>query len=187
MVDCQKKSYNEFIDSIKKVKDSRTHKINNSLGVYDSYKWIRKNKWLNIGRPLTEHEFYSIIRTVNNYLVENFLAGHDIKFPYNMGTLELRKYPPTYKINNGKVETNFPIDWDETLKLWYEDKEAFNNKTLVRFDRKELFRVIYNKKYANYTNEAFYEFRVNNDFKRRIHKRVKDGMLDAFTTINNVR
>ena len=31
---------NEFIDSIKKVKKNRIHKVNNSFGVYDSYKWI---------------------------------------------------------------------------------------------------------------------------------------------------
>jgi hypothetical protein len=43
----------------------RYYKVNNSLGVYDAYKWIRKNKWFNIGRPLKEHEFYSIIRKVN--------------------------------------------------------------------------------------------------------------------------
>ena len=55
----------QFKNSIKKNKESRLHKITNSFGVYDSYKWIRKNKWLNIGRPVTEHEFYSIIRTMN--------------------------------------------------------------------------------------------------------------------------
>ena len=47
----------DFLKEIKKVNQSRVHKVNNSLGVYDAYKWIRKNKWLNIGRALTEHEF----------------------------------------------------------------------------------------------------------------------------------
>ena len=61
----------QFKNSIKKNKESRFHKITNSFGVYDSYKWIRKNKWLNIGRPVTEHEFYSIIRTMNKELTKN--------------------------------------------------------------------------------------------------------------------
>ena len=47
--------YDIFKSSIQHLQDNRNHKITNSLGVYDSYKYIRKNKWLDIGRPLTEH------------------------------------------------------------------------------------------------------------------------------------
>lgn len=74
-----------FVNSIKKVNEPRKHKVTNSIGVYSAYKFIRKNKWLNIGRPLTEHEFYSIIRTVNNYLASSFIEGYTIKFPHRMG------------------------------------------------------------------------------------------------------
>ena len=75
----------EFRRQVLKVEGPRVHKVNNSYGVYDAYKYIRKNKWLNIGRPLTEHEFYSIIRTVNNYLASSFIEGYTIKFPHRMG------------------------------------------------------------------------------------------------------
>ena len=34
------------IKEFKKVTCPRQHKVLNSLGIYDSYKWIRKNKWL---------------------------------------------------------------------------------------------------------------------------------------------
>ena len=51
-----------FRRKILKVDDGgHLHKIRNSIGIYDIYKMLRKNKWLNIGRPLTEHEFYTII------------------------------------------------------------------------------------------------------------------------------
>jgi hypothetical protein len=33
-----------FIDDIKKIKEKRNHKIKNSYGVYDAYKYYRKNK-----------------------------------------------------------------------------------------------------------------------------------------------
>lgn len=56
----------EFRRKVLKVDGPRKHKINNSIGVYDLYKHIRKNKWFNIGKPVSEHDFYSIIRTVNN-------------------------------------------------------------------------------------------------------------------------
>ena len=49
-------TFKEFKNKTQKVNESRKHKIRNSLGVYDAYKWLRKNKWLNIGRPLTEKE-----------------------------------------------------------------------------------------------------------------------------------
>jgi len=45
----------------------------NSLGIYDAYKWIRKNKWLNIGQALTEHQFYTIIRSINKLLAQDLI------------------------------------------------------------------------------------------------------------------
>ena len=106
-----------FLNSIKKVNEPRTHKVNNSLGVYNAYKFLRKRKWVDIGRCLTEHEFYSIIRKVNDYLAESFLQGNDIKLPHRMGRIELRKYDVRISLDGEKVKTNLPIDWDKTLKL----------------------------------------------------------------------
>ena len=55
----------EFRRQVLKVDGPRVHKVNNSYGVYDAYKYIRKNKWFDIGQPVTEHQFYSIIRRMN--------------------------------------------------------------------------------------------------------------------------
>ena len=174
------KEISRFVNSIKKVNEHRTHKVNNSLGVYDSYKWIRKNKWLNIGRPLTEHEFYSIIRKVNDYLADSLLHGEDIKLPHRMGRIELRKYNARINFDGNKVKTNLPIDWDRTLKLWYEDDEAYKEKTLVKVEEKEIFKVYYNKQLADYNNQVFYGFNVNRELKKRLKQRIKKGKLDAF-------
>ena len=170
----------DFRKKVLKLDKSRQHKVNNSLGVYDAYKWIRKNKWLDIGRPITEHEFYTIIRQVNNLLAENFLKGRDIVLPHRLGTIELRKYETKMSFNNGKLHTNLPIDWDRTLKLWAEDEEAYKEKMLVKVEEKEIFKVFYNKGKANYNNKSFYEFEVNRDLKRRLKQRIKDGLIDAF-------
>ena len=136
--------YEEFKNSIKKVSSNRTHRVNNSVGVYNIYKIIRKNHWYNIGRPLTEKEFYSIIRTFNKHIADELSKGNDFTLPYKMGILEIRKYSPNITIKDGKLNTPLPIDWDKTLKLWYEDKESYDKKTLVRSDVKEIFRLIYN-------------------------------------------
>lgn len=170
----------DFLSSVRKLNEPRVHKVNCSLGVYDAYKWIRKNSWLNIGRSLTEHEFYSIIRRVNNYLADSFLRGQDIKLPHRMGQLELRKYDVRFSIEDGKVKTNLPIDWDRTLKLWYEDEEAYKERTLVKVEEKEIYKVYYNKQLANYQNMVFYEFKVNRGLKKSIKQRIKEGKLDAF-------
>lgn len=183
MKSCQEekdKGLADFLNSIKKVNEPRTHKVNNSLGVYDAYKFLRKRKWVDVGRYITEHEFYSIIRRVNDYLADSFLHGNDIKLPHRMGRIELRKYDVRVSFDGEKVKTNLPIDWDKTLKLWYEDEEAYKEKTLVKVEEKEIFKVYYNKHLADYNNQVFYEFNINRELKRRLKQKIKEGKIDAF-------
>ena len=174
-------SYKDFKSAIQGLQNTRTHKVTNSLGSYDAYKYIRKNKWFNIGRPLTEHEFYQIIRRINNYLAEELINGNDIIFPNRMGKLELRKRNALPIIDkNGNLKVTYAIDWDNTLKLWYEDEEAFNNKTLVRLPERNIFRIKYNKNTANYNNKSFMEFQVNRNIKVRLKQKIKNNEIDAF-------
>ena len=173
-------NYQEFRSEIQKAGEHRVHKVTGSTGVYDAYKWIRKNKWLDIGRPLKEGEFYRIIRKINQYLADELSNGHEIRLPHRLGTLELRKRPTRVEIVDNKLVTTLPIDWDATLKLWYEDEEAYLNKTLVRVENEEVFKVYYNKGYANYNNKTFYTFKPNRELQRNISKHAKEGTLDAF-------
>ena len=174
-------SYKDFKSAIQGLQNTRTHKVTNSLGSYDAYKYIRKNKWFNIGRPLTEHEFYQIIRRINNYLAEELINGNDVIFPNRMGKLELRKRNALPIIDkNGNLKVTYAIDWDNTLKLWYEDEEAFNNKTLVRLPERNIFRIKYNKNTANYNNKSFMEFQVNRNIKVRLKQKIKNNEIDAF-------
>ena len=174
-------SYKDFKTAIQGLQNTRTHKVTNSLGSYDAYKYIRKNKWFNICRPLTEHEFYQIIRRINNYLAEELINGNDVIFPNRMGKLELRKRNSLPIIDkNGNLKVTYAIDWDNTLKLWYEDEEAFNNKTLVRLPERNIFRIKYNKNTANYNNKSFMEFQVNRNIKVRLKQKIKNNEIDAF-------
>lgn len=174
-------NWEDFRREVLKINGTRKHKISNSLGSYDAYKWIRKHKWLNIGRPLTEHEFYSIIRRVNNYLADELVRGNDVILPCNMGRLEIRKSKPKIRIENGSVKTDLPIDWDRTLKLWYENEESFESKTLIKMEEKEIFKVYYNRLKCDFNNQSFYEFIVNRDIKKRLKQKIKEGQIDAFT------
>jgi len=114
----------ELKSRIKKVKCTRKHTIKNSLGVYDAYKYIRKNKWFDIGRPLTENEFYTIIRNVNKTIADFISMGSSVKLPNLMGTLEVRKRQTHVCIKDGKLVSNLPIDWDKTIELWATDEES---------------------------------------------------------------
>lgn len=170
----------EFRKKILKVNGPRQHKISNSIGVYDIYKYIRKNKWFNIGKPVSEHDFYSIIRTVNNTLADLLSKGHDVLLPCNMGRLEIRKYDARIALQGDKVITNLPIDWDRTLKLWSEDEDAYQNRTLIKREEKEIFKVYYNRGKANYTNKSFFAFDVNRELKKKLKKNIKERRIDAY-------
>lgn len=172
--------YTQFINKIKKVQSNRKHKINGSIGVYDIYKYIRKNKWQNIPRPLKEAEFYKIIRKVNQLLALELSKGKEINLPHRLGTLEIRKRPTRVEIINGKLVTTLPIDWDATLKLWFEDKQSREDKVLIKQETEDVFKVYYNKNKADYTNKTFYDFKPNRDIKRSLTKQAKEGYLDAF-------
>lgn len=144
--------YKEFRAKLIKTDVPRKPKVRNSWGVYDAYKHIRKKGWYDIGRPLKEHEFYSIVRGVNDLMAEEIVKGNIIKFPHNMGELELRKYKPEVKIVDGKLKIGYPVNWDKTIKLWYEDEEARINKTLLRHEPKYIYHIKYNKYHAMYDN-----------------------------------
>lgn len=170
----------EFRRKVLKVDHSRNHKVKNSIGVYDIYKHIRKNKWYDIGQPITEHQFYTIIRQVNNVLADNLLKGNDIVFPNKMGRLEVRKFEPIIRFDDNKLTVRLPIDWDRTLKLWSEDEEAYKERTLVKMEEKEIFKVCYNKARADFPNKGFYQLQINRDLKIALKKKIKLGNFDAF-------
>ena len=173
--------FQEFKAEIKKVRGKGIRKITvtGSFGVYDAYKLIRKNHWYNIGRPVTEHEFYAIIRGVNKLMADEIALGHTVHFPEKMGLLELRKYEKGVSIVNGKLKNTYPIDWEETIKLWYEDEEAKNNKTLLRNEEPYVYHVKYVKDNATYENKMFYQFKVNTFIKKALKDNIKKGITDT--------
>ena len=47
-------------------------------------------------------------------------------------------------------------------------------------EEKEIFKVFYNKKSANYENKSFMQFDVNRDIKRSLTQQIKNRAVDAF-------
>lgn len=173
------KNFRDFRNDILKTHEKRNAKVRGSVGVYSIYKAIRKNGWLDIGRPLKEHEFYSIIREVNNLLAMEIGKGNTVNLPSRMGSFELRKFQPSARFVNGRLRVTYPVDWDKTLRLWFTDKEARENKTLIRMEEDHVYRVKYNKHNANYENMGFYEFQLNGKIKQMLKKNIKAGKVDT--------
>lgn len=170
---------NEFTAKVQKKHTPKHFKINGSIGVYDIYKKLRKEGWKDIGKPVSEHDFYSIVRTVNDILAESLVNGESVKFPSRMGTLEIRKFSVGCSFEDGKLKVTYPVDWKKTLKLWHEDADAYRKKILIRNENKEVFRVAYSKRGVNYNNKKFYDFEVNRFIKRKLKDNINAGIIDT--------
>lgn len=98
-----------------------------------------------------------------------------------MGRLELRKRASRVKFVDGKIKTNLAIDWNTTLKLWYENPKCKNDKQLVRQESKYIYNVYYNINKAKYNNKTFYEFLTNRSIKIGLKNNIKLNKIDAFS------
>lgn len=175
-------SLTEFRKRVLKVDQPRKTTINNSYGVYDAYKYYRKNKPKAKEYIISESQYFAIIRTLNLLLCQELLNQKDIVFPLAMGRIEVRKHTPGVKIDqNGKIKTSYPIDWDSTIRLWYEDQEAKTERIILKKKEKEVFRVRYNKSHARYKNKEYYEFKVNRALKLSLRDVIREGEFDAFS------
>lgn len=178
----------EFKRRVRKVSAPRKAKVTGSLGIYDGYKYYRKTKPEGKKYILTESQYFAITRKVNDLLASEVANGNDLRLPCRMGTIEIRKNDRKVVMDSdGKMHNNLPIDWNKTLELWYEDKESHDNKTLVRMDEKEIFKIYFNRETATFNNKSYYEFVVNKDLKVRLKHKIKEGVIDAPYLAKKVR
>lgn len=173
-------AFEDFIKDVKKVEEERHHKVTNSYGSKDAFRYYRKIKPDDSKYVLTDCQYLQIIRTINNHLRDLLSQGEDVLLPEKMGRLELRKKAVYKKFKDGKLKTNSPIDWNATLQLWYDSPVCKNRKQLVRQEIEELFNIYYNTNKANYNNKTFYEFFINRDIKLGLKKNIKLNKIDAF-------
>lgn len=172
--------YSEFRKRTVKAVGTHNFKVTNSYGNKEAWRWLKKNKWLDLGQPITEREFGMIIKTINKHFQDQLVQGKDINLPHRMGRIELRKFKANLVLKDNKIKTNLPVDWDRTLKLWYEDETSRANKVLIRYEDFTRFGVHYDKNSANYNNKVFYQFIPNRNVKTRLKDNILNGRLDAF-------
>lgn len=173
--------YKEFIKKVRKLNLPRVHKVNKSYGIRDGFRYYRKIKPSDSKYVLTDSQYYTITREINNILSNELINGGEIIFPYQLGKLELRKFNTTKVIKDGKLKLSIPVDWNETTKLWYNDSESHLNKVLVRSTSNTTYTVHYNKYRARFNNSTLYQFNVNRLIKRGLVPKIKEGKIDAFS------
>lgn len=173
-------SYNDFLTSLQK-KGSKPHVIGHCLGTRDAWKWVRKHKWESLNKkPCSSSLYSSIVDAVNQSLVEQFLEGHVIDFPYNMGSLRLSSYPSKVYFKDGKLKNNYRVDWLKTLELWYYDDEARKEHRFIKRLDKDIVSIIYDKSNSNFHNRLFYSFRANRSLVKKVGKANSERKLHVY-------
>ena len=162
--------YSEFSKSKKKVNGSREHSIKNSYGINDYYKNYRETVTYTV-RLLDRTTFSNVFHDINDFIVDNFLEYKSVKFPWGLGSLVLYSRKATAQIDkNGKLIIKKPIQWDATMKLWFEDEEAHENKTLVRKEDEYVHLIKYSRKKMNIKNSRYIKMAVARSFKIRLRE-----------------
>lgn len=174
--------YQKFLGKLQK-RGSNPHRIKHCLGSRDAFMWVRKNHWKALEGKKCDKLLYSrIIDAVNQELVELLFEGHEIEFPYQMGTLVINCRPAKVYYKDGEIMTNYKVDWKKTLDYLYTDSEAMENHSRVKRVQPYIYSVRYYKRKARYLNRRFYSFRVNRSLRRNLGIAVEKGRLHTEQT-----
>lgn len=171
----------EYKKRIKKVTGPRNHKIKGSYGVQDAYRWYMKKCNAQKKKYLTSTEYYKIIRGVNKLLGDYVVEGEPVRLPCRMGEIIAFKTDPSPRLKeDGTLKVYYPIDWNKTLELWYEDEEAERDNVVVRIHKKENFRAMLSKRHAQFQNQKYYRFNLIRVLKERIIQKQREGTMSGF-------
>jgi hypothetical protein len=172
--------YEMFLKEVQR-QGSHEYKIHNRLGCRDAWKWIRKNHWhLLKGKKCSPSLYSAVIRKVNERLSEYLLEGHEIEFPYQMGTLRLIGIPSNVAFKEGKVVDNYKPDWKKTLEWWYRDPEAMRERKCIKRVQKNLYYINYSKADATFRNMRYYRFKINRRLVKAFGKKVETEKINAY-------
>lgn len=162
----------------------RNHKIHSHFGANEFYRYYRQNNG-----KVTRSEFGSILKSINLKLAEKILEGYSFKLPSRMGIISITKRKEYIGFKDGKAITNRPIDFKSTIELWNTNPQAKEDGKLIRFLNKHtngwIYKISYNKYYANYKNKSVYALQANRQIKRQLAKNIFNGFeLDQLINTN---
>lgn len=168
-------SFKEYINKTKKVYGKRKSRTSHSFGVNEAAVEYKR-----VCGKVDTHTFREIIKRINTILGDELASGKAVIFPYRMGRLDVRKFETTVRYDDNGLYTNYPVDWDKTLKYWHDNPEAEAAKKLIRNPVKEVFRVYYRRIGAAYNNKQLVVFRLSRVIKNKMKKKIINNELDAY-------
>jgi len=174
-------SFGEFLKDIKKVNGQRVHKIRNSYGLPDYYKYFYSKYGKHLSKKIKYTEYSNFIKCVIGKFIEELFSSGTIAFPSGLGLLDIKATECGAKLDEkGNLVVTKLVDWDATLKLWYQDEESRKNKSVVKIDSNLIYRIRYLKQNTKVTNKKYICFRPNRVLKQRMSKLAKTGMVNYF-------
>lgn len=123
--------------------------------------------------------YNNILKDFHKLVSDDILNGKDFTLFERLGVIGIRKNKIKIKVeDNGKVQTNAPVDYKATKELWKENKEAKEKKLLIRHinthTRRYIHRWYWDKYHANFRNKTAYSFIPCRANKRKLAKILKD-------------
>lgn len=111
-------TFEEYLKEAKNVHSNRKHKITGSQNTISGFSYYRKIRPKESKFTLKDKEYLSIIREMNNLVVDYLIENKSIRLPSGFGRLEIVKYENKSWIDNdGKFISSKKIDMHNTLKL----------------------------------------------------------------------
>lgn len=173
--------YKKFRVSIQHAKGLKYHRSPFKGRINDYFIWMMHHR----DEFKFKHEFKwkemnivnKIIQDVGKEINEHVSMGNAIDFPLGFGKLIVLKYKkkPVFD-EEGNLKTHYYIDWQKTMKLWYEDPEAHKNKTLVQEISDTAIRIkhIHNNKHKDL---YFLGFFPTHTMRKAISNNFKEGII----------
>lgn len=171
--------YTEFLEEVQKKRTHKKMKVTNSFGMKKIFNSIRENNLYSNTGLFNISTLGAVVSRVNRIIAKAISDGETVKFPYRMGRLELQKQKRGVRIVDGKLHITYPVNWNKTMKLWYEHPEEREKKTLIRSEIPYFFKVFYNKYDANFNNRKYYGFTLNRFIKRALRDNINNSKIDS--------
>ena len=176
-----KQTFEDYLKEVQNVHGSRKHKISGSKNTIDGLRYYRKIRPREKEFVLTDKEYLSIIREMNNLVADYLIENKSIRLPAGFGKLEVVKYETKSWIDeDGRFISTKKIDMNSTLKLWYDDEESRLNKTLVRYDDEFIFRFNYPQRGRMYKYNGYYSIRFNRNLQQKLKLAIQAGNYDTY-------
>lgn len=164
-------SFEDFRRRIQKANNPRPNKtLPKKTGIKEAFKYEKESGWKILKKGVNDHVYSKIIMTMGEKIAQALVEGHEVVLPCNMGSLAIRMIPTRHK-----------VDWNATMKFWYENKDMMKRKFLVKTKRlyEPLFDYKPNKR-GYFKNSSMMRFRPNRVLAKQIRDEIEAGRAYEF-------